>query len=112
MVVSVKISQLPHRMVRLPWSRLALATLSDLKIYRLEWTMFAIAATSLASSLSRASLSSLGLGPLGKVTPPWLFVAAEVAVMLPRAIRGHRWYQDKFGLRYPPERKAVIPFVL
>lgn len=43
---------------------------------------------------------------------PWAFVLAEVTSMLPRALRGHRWYHDKFGSDYPSERKAVIPWIL
>ncbi|KAH7099031.1 3-oxo-5-alpha-steroid 4-dehydrogenase-domain-containing protein [Auriculariales sp. MPI-PUGE-AT-0066] len=45
------------------------------------------------------------------VAAPWLFFIAEIAVMLPRALRGHEWYHDKFK-DYPRERKAVIPFLL
>lgn len=84
--------------------------------YRVEWTFFAISATSLARSVASHSSSdvllSLGLGPSGAYTPPWLFIVAEIAVMFPRAVRGHRWYQDKFGDDYPPERRAVIPFIV
>ncbi|KAL0955851.1 hypothetical protein HGRIS_002053 [Hohenbuehelia grisea] len=46
------------------------------------------------------------------MTPPWLFFITEVYLMLPRAYRGHKWYHSKFGASYPPERKAVIPFIL
>lgn len=45
------------------------------------------------------------------LSAPWAFVLAEVASMMPRAIRGHKWYRDEFEL-YPPERKAVIPGVI
>jgi 3-oxo-5-alpha-steroid 4-dehydrogenase 1 len=45
------------------------------------------------------------------VTPPILFTVVEVAVMLPRAIRGHEWYHRKFE-DYPKDRKAVVPFLL
>ena len=44
--------------------------------------------------------------------PPWVFVLAEIALMLPRAYKGHLWYKERFGVAYPKERKAVIPFVL
>lgn len=47
-----------------------------------------------------------------RLTPPWIFVLNEVALMLPRAWNGHKWYREKFGDRYPKQRKAVIPFVL
>lgn len=66
----------------------------------MEWTGFAVAA-SVASNWST---------PLYQ-TPPWLFVVNEVALMLPRALSGHRWYHEKFN-DYPRDRKAIIPFVL
>ncbi|TFK27565.1 3-oxo-5-alpha-steroid 4-dehydrogenase 1 [Coprinopsis marcescibilis] len=43
---------------------------------------------------------------------PWIFLIAEVAVMFPRAYKGHLWYKEHFGERYPKNRKAVIPFVI
>ncbi|KAL1760322.1 3-oxo-5-alpha-steroid 4-dehydrogenase-domain-containing protein [Schizophyllum commune] len=85
-----------------------------------EWFGFALA----ASPLPTISLSALSLGSLmdgifrpanifwPSLTPPWLFFVNEIAVMLPRAIRGHNWYHENFGDSYPKERKAVIPFVL
>lgn len=36
----------------------------------------------------------------------WTFVN-----LVPRALQHHRWYKEKFA-DYPPERKAVIPFIL
>lgn len=75
-----------------------------------EWTGFAIAATSLHAAAT--PYHALGLGSTGVYTPPWLFVAAEIAVMLPRALSGHAWYQQKFDGRYPRERKAIIPYLL
>lgn len=56
----------------------------------LEWTGFAIAAAS----------------PAG-----WAFVAFTAANLIPRALKHHRWYREKFP-NYPPWRKAVIPMVL
>ncbi|WVN88418.1 uncharacterized protein L203_103627 [Cryptococcus depauperatus CBS 7841] len=50
--------------------------------------------------------------PKNLLAPSWTFVLAEVASMLPRAIRGHEWYKKKFGDKYPKERKAVIPGIL
>lgn len=44
--------------------------------------------------------------------PPLLFPLVEVAVMLPRAIRGHQWYVQTFGSLYPTTRNAVVPGVL
>ncbi|KAG8994251.1 hypothetical protein FRB90_000499, partial [Tulasnella sp. 427] len=66
----------------------------------LEWTGFALA----------ASIASNWATPIYE-SPHWLFVANEVATMLPRALSGHQWYHDKFD-DYPKERKAVIPFLL
>jgi hypothetical protein len=34
-----------------------------------------------------------------------------MANLLPRALAHHRWYQQKFP-DYPPDRKAIVPFVL
>ncbi|KAL1744978.1 3-oxo-5-alpha-steroid 4-dehydrogenase-domain-containing protein [Schizophyllum fasciatum] len=85
-----------------------------------EWAGFALA----ASPVPTVSLSALSVGAIAdglfrpanifwpSLTPPWLFFVNEVAVMLPRAIRGHNWYHEKFGESYPKERKAVVPFVL
>jgi len=56
----------------------------------LEWAGWAIATWSLA-----------GLA----------FAVFTIANLLPRAIANHRWYRDEFA-DYPPERRAVIPFVL
>ncbi|KAJ3544548.1 hypothetical protein NMY22_g2753 [Coprinellus aureogranulatus] len=46
------------------------------------------------------------------LTPPWIFFLNEIFTMLPRAIKGHAWYKERFGDRYPKNRKAIIPFVL
>ncbi|KAF9516654.1 hypothetical protein BS47DRAFT_1371637 [Hydnum rufescens UP504] len=64
-----------------------------------EWLGFAIASS---------ALTQCG----GLYTPPWMFLAAELAVMLPRAIRGHAWYRERFGERYPSKRKAIFPALL
>jgi len=69
-----------------------------------EWLGFALAASPLPSFQSGGAF-------LATITAPFLFFAAEVLTMLPRAIRGHQWYHRKFP-NYPKERKAVIPFVL
>jgi len=66
----------------------------------LEWLGFALAASPLPPSLNEFTRAS----------PPWLFFAAEVFVMLPRAYRGHLWYLKKFP-DYPKNRKAVIPYI-
>lgn len=41
--------------------------------------------------------------------PPVLFVMLEVGAMLPRAMRGHAWYQRHFATY--PARWAIVPFV-
>ena len=40
-----------------------------------------------------------------------LRVASSTA-MLPRSLKGHAWYQDKFMKEFPRDRKAVIPGIL
>lgn len=55
----------------------------------LEWLGWALAAGTLAG---------------------WAFFAYTVANLFPRAQAHHRWYRVKFP-DYPPERRAVIPFV-
>ena len=55
-----------------------------------EWTGFAI-----------ATWSPSGL----------LFALWTAANLVPRAIHHHRWYRANFA-DYPPERRAVVPFVL
>ena len=56
----------------------------------IEWGGFALASFSLA-----------GLA----------FFLFTFANLVPRAISNHRWYQQRFP-DYPPERKAVIPFLV
>jgi len=46
------------------------------------------------------------------VSPPWVFLFVEIAAMVPRAVRGHRWYHERFRYTYPRERRAVIPWLL
>jgi 3-oxo-5-alpha-steroid 4-dehydrogenase 1 len=38
-------------------------------------------------------------------------LAISLANLVPRAFATHRWYRERFA-DYPPERKALIPFVL
>jgi steroid 5-alpha-reductase len=40
------------------------------------------------------------------------FVINTTLNLGPRAISTHRWYKEKFGDKYPKNRKAIIPFVL
>ncbi|KAF9522596.1 3-oxo-5-alpha-steroid 4-dehydrogenase-domain-containing protein [Crepidotus variabilis] len=94
----------------------------------IEWWGFAMAAAPPPFYLSTLTVSSL-LKVVNPMTlfsilttpahrwaptfsPPWVFLFVEVAVMFPRAIRGHQWYHNKFPDSYPKERKAVIPFIV
>ena len=56
----------------------------------LEWLGFALCASTLAALA---------------------FFVFTVANLLPRALASHRWYRGRFA-DYPPERKALLPFVL
>ncbi|BFZ54095.1 hypothetical protein PYCC9005_001127 [Savitreella phatthalungensis] len=43
----------------------------------------------------------------------WWIVPLEIAVMLPRAVGGLRWYREKFDKKeIPPRWKAVIPWLI
>ncbi|CAA7262803.1 unnamed protein product [Cyclocybe aegerita] len=97
----------------------------------IEWFGFALAASPLPFTLSEIAdisipsvFSSLfnpqtyshiiaapGSQFFPTLSPPWIFLANEIVLMLPRAYRGHQWYQNKFGDAYPKNRKAVVPFV-
>jgi hypothetical protein len=41
----------------------------------------------------------------------WIFAAWTMANLVPRAIAHHRWYHETFP-DYPPQRRALIPFLL
>jgi len=43
--------------------------------------------------------------------PGLAFAVFTFANLFPRAIRSHRWYRERFP-DYPPERKALIPFIV
>ena len=45
-------------------------------------------------------------------TPLWLFLYAEIVTMLPRALKGHAWYKNKFRADLPRDRRAIIPGLL
>ncbi|KAH9962232.1 3-oxo-5-alpha-steroid 4-dehydrogenase-domain-containing protein [Russula dissimulans] len=93
----------------------------------LEWFGFALAASphpdfallpdaSLLLAVARgarlAEMGRLFLPFVDSVSPPWAFFLVEIATMLPRAVRGHRWYHERFKDSYPRERRAVIPWLL
>jgi 3-oxo-5-alpha-steroid 4-dehydrogenase 1 len=46
------------------------------------------------------------------ISPPWIFFFLEISMMAPRAVRGHRWYHERFKESYPRERRAIIPWLL
>ncbi|KDN45603.1 hypothetical protein K437DRAFT_256527 [Tilletiaria anomala UBC 951] len=89
-----------------------------------EWSCFAIASLVFFSALvpspsplaSSSAVTSLkwyisAAGLLLRI-PTALFPLVEIAVMSPRAIKGHEWYKKTFGSRYPQQRKALIPGIL
>lgn len=89
-----------------------------------EWAGFALAAAPLCSPYTSYAPAlggfGWGLGRLGEglgveglwgLSPPWIFLLAEVLLMTPRALKGHAWYKGKFA-DYPRERRAVVPWVL
>jgi 3-oxo-5-alpha-steroid 4-dehydrogenase 1 len=93
----------------------------------LEWLGFALAASptpnfallpgagALLAAASGAQFTEMGqlLSPfVDSVSPPWVFLVIEIATMVPRAVRGHRWYHQRFKESYPRERRAVIPWLL
>jgi 3-oxo-5-alpha-steroid 4-dehydrogenase 1 len=41
----------------------------------------------------------------------WIFAIWTVANLAPRAIAHHRWYRETFS-DYPPQRRALIPYLL
>jgi 3-oxo-5-alpha-steroid 4-dehydrogenase 1 len=47
-----------------------------------------------------------------KFTPGRTFVINEISTMLPRALQGKRWYQEKFGKEKLDGRTALIPGLL
>ncbi|TFK34752.1 hypothetical protein BDQ12DRAFT_689131 [Crucibulum laeve] len=90
-----------------------------------EWFGFALASApfpvelslgALFSLFSKQTWSSIISSPpqafAPNLAPPWIFLLSEVMLMLPRAYKGHLWYKEKFGDRYPKERRIVIPLVL
>ena len=73
----------------------------------LEWLGFALASAPFPFPLSPSSSPYTAT-----FAPPWIFLLSEVLLMAPRALKGHQWYKEKFGERYPRERRAVIPFLI
>jgi len=65
-----------------------------------------------AKMFGESSLNFYLLKPSTYACPPFLFFYAEIGTMLPRALRGQEWYQQKFKEDFPKERKTIIPGVL
>jgi len=85
-----------------------------------EWLGFALASSpfpyipyisSSSSSPSLRHFDSPWVACISSLSPPWLFFLAEVFLMMPRALRGHEWYKERFP-DYPKERRAVIPWLI
>ncbi|KAH9985640.1 3-oxo-5-alpha-steroid 4-dehydrogenase-domain-containing protein [Russula compacta] len=92
-----------------------------------EWFGFALAASPIPDFALLPSAKTLLVAARGaqfaaighhllpfvdSVSPPWAFLFVEIATMVPRAVRGHRWYHERFKESYPRERRAVIPWLL
>ncbi|HEY8428133.1 MAG TPA: DUF1295 domain-containing protein [Sandaracinaceae bacterium] len=54
----------------------------------------------------------LGWAILTWSLPGLAFAVYTTANLAPRAIANHRWYREKFPGEYPPERRALIPWLL
>lgn len=39
------------------------------------------------------------------------FALYTIANLAPRAAESHRWYRERFGADYPPERRRLVPFM-
>lgn len=57
------------------------------------------------------SIQWLGWALMTLSPAAWVFLLWTLANLVPRAISHHRWYQQTFA-DYPPDRKAILPFVL
>ncbi len=91
-----------------------------------EWACWALSSLVLLPALMPASAAGVvqsaswsdqlkwygtAAGLLIKI-PTSLFFFVELAVMGPRAVKGHQWYRQTFGAKYPQKRKAVLPGLL
>ena len=53
----------------------------------------------------------LGFAIMAWNLPAWAFFIWTAANLIPRAIKHHQWYQQKFE-HYPKKRKALIPYMV
>jgi len=72
----------------------------------------AMALLAAARSAQFAEAGQLFVPFVDSASPPWLFLFVEIITMVPRAVRAHRWYHERFKESYPRERRAVIPWLL
>jgi 3-oxo-5-alpha-steroid 4-dehydrogenase 1 len=92
-----------------------------------EWLGFALAASPVpnfsllpgakellvtARGAQFAEMGHLLFPFVDSINPPWVFLLVEIITMTPRAVRGHRWYHERFKDSYPRERRAIIPWLL
>ncbi|KAH9974173.1 hypothetical protein BGW80DRAFT_1458713 [Lactifluus volemus] len=92
-----------------------------------EWFGFALAASPIpdfallpsanallaaAASAQVSEVARLLFPFVDSISPPWLFFILEVVTMTPRALRGHRWYHERFRDSYPRDRRAIVPWLL
>ena len=88
---------------------------------RFEWISFAAVAGPVFLSVPplrtldlplwlAVPLGRLGFWPEWLLAPAWTYVLAEISAMLPRAIRGQRWYERTFP-DFPKDRRTVIPYI-
>lgn len=78
--------------------------------YRIpQWGLFRFSSN--AHYLSEL-IEWLGLVLLTGALPAAAHFAAIFLLMVPQALRTHRWYHEYFGGEYPSRRAALIPFVL
>jgi len=76
----------------------------------IEMFGFALAASPVPNFAAMASPETVSrFAPT--FTPPWIFLWAELCILIPRAYKGHQWYKQKFGDVYPKDRKAMIPYI-
>lgn len=77
------------------------------KLPRGDWFEYVSAPHLLAEKLMYISLTVILWGNM-----TWFFVLAWVlSNQVETALLNHWWYQEKFGDKYPENRRAVIPFI-
>ena len=54
----------------------------------------------------------VGFAAATRTSAGWAFAFWTFANLYPRAVAYRRWYVEKFGAKFPRERRAMIPFAL